>query len=277
VITTEEVAADGSVTLLRIEHGPVNALDLELCREITEHLVELRTGGPVVLTGSGRAFSAGVDLRALLDGGAPYVREFVLALDALFRVAFSLPVPVVAAVNGPAIAGGAILAAAADTVLMADGRGRIGMPELKVGVTFPQSALEILGHRAGEIALRRLVLGALTHAPSQAVELGLVDEIVDEAQLLERAVATAEEYATLIPADAFAMTKAQLRTGRPGVSRKPRRPTWWHCGAGGWRTVGPPGTSNRRPGSGDRTSPDESVARGTVAPASVTDTRSAEE
>ncbi|WP_246394431.1 enoyl-CoA hydratase-related protein, partial [Pseudonocardia pini] len=76
--------------------------------------------------------------------------------------------PVVAAVNGHAIAGGAVLAAAADRVLMADGRGRFGAPELKVGVAFPQSALEILRHRVGEVALRRVVVEAETYGPAEA-------------------------------------------------------------------------------------------------------------
>ncbi|GAA4700277.1 hypothetical protein GCM10023215_43730 [Pseudonocardia yuanmonensis] len=174
-----------------------------------------RAGG--FLTGAGRAFSAGVDLRRLLDGGTAYVREFLPALDELFTAAFALNVPAVAAVNGHAIAGGAVLAAAANRVLMADGRGRFGAPELKVGVAFPQSALEILRHRVGEVALRRVVVEAETHGPAEAHALGLVDEVVAPDALLDQAVAAADAFAVGAPADAFALTKAQLR--REGADR----------------------------------------------------------
>lgn len=208
---TSERAPNSTTTVLRIDHGPVNALDLDLCRELTRSLQQTSHGGPVVLTGTGRAFSAGVDLRRMLAGGTDYVREFLPALDDLFRVAFALPVPLVAAVQGHAIAGGAILAAAADTVLMVDGPARIGVPELNVGVAFPQSALEILRHRSGEAATRRLVLQATTHQSADAAHLGLVDEVVEQTRLAERSLEVAEQHATLTPPDTFAFTKAQLR------------------------------------------------------------------
>ncbi|MCE0761444.1 enoyl-CoA hydratase/isomerase family protein [Pseudonocardia kujensis] len=138
----------GAVTVLTIEHGPVSAMDLELCRALTAELSMVT--GPVVLTGAGRAFSAGVDLRRLLDGGTAYVREFLPALDELITAVFALNVPVVAAVNEHAITGGAVLAAAAERVLMADGRGRFEAPELTVGVAFPQSALEMWCRRVDD-------------------------------------------------------------------------------------------------------------------------------
>ncbi|WP_224390019.1 enoyl-CoA hydratase/isomerase family protein [Pseudonocardia sp. ICBG1293] len=206
MITTEH--RDG-VTVLTIGHGPVNAMDLELCRALTAGLRDV--DGPVVVTGSGRAFSAGVDLRRLLDGGTAYVREFLPALDTLFRTVFELEVPFVAAVGGHAIAGGAVLAAAADHVVMAEGRGRFGVPELAVGVAFPQSALEVLRHRVGEPALRRVVLGATTYGPGEARDLGLVDEVTDGSVVLDRAIAVAGGMGTSAPADAFALTARQLR------------------------------------------------------------------
>jgi enoyl-CoA hydratase len=208
---TSERAENSTTTVLRIDHGPVNALDLDLCRELTRSLQQLSHAGPVVLTGAGKAFSAGVDLRRMLAGGTDYVLEFFPALDELFQVAFSLPVPLVAAVQGHAIAGGAVLAAAADTVLMADGPARIGVPELNVGVPFPHSALEILRHRSGEATARRLVLQATTHRPLDAAGLGLVDEVVEATTLDERSREVAARQAALIPPDTFALTKAQLR------------------------------------------------------------------
>ncbi len=204
---------DGEVAILRLAHGPVNAMDLELCEAASRQLRGL-TADPaqaVVLTGAGRAFSAGVDLRRYLEEGPPYVERFLPALAELFSAAFDLAKPVVAAVNGHAIAGGCVLAACADLTFMAEGNGRIGVPELKVGVPFPRVALEVLRHAVGEVAARRLVLGADTHLPAAARAIGLVDEVLPPGELLGRAVGAARALATEIPADSFAVTKAQLR------------------------------------------------------------------
>ena len=203
--------ADVPVAVLRMAHGPVNAMDIELCRAVTEQFraVVVDPVRAIVITGTERSFSAGVDLKRYLAGGEPYVAEFLPALADAFRAAFEVPKPVVAAVNGHAIAGGCILAACADVVLMSG--GRIGVPEIRVGVPFPRIALEVLGVAVGERTARRLVMGAQTYDPEQARELGLVDEVVPAGELVERGVASARAMASEVPPDTFAITKTQLR------------------------------------------------------------------
>jgi enoyl-CoA hydratase len=205
----EVTDADG-VAVVRLAHGPVNALDLELLGRITETFAELDAGPcrAVVLTGAGRAFSAGVDLWRIVDGGAGYVRAFLPALNEAFLAIFGLGRPTVAAVNGHAIAGGAILAAACDQRVMAEGPGTIGVTEILVGVPFPPAALEILGHAFGERAARRAALTGHTLSPAEALAAGVVDEVVAADLLLDTAVARAHVPA---PADTFRLTKAQLQ------------------------------------------------------------------
>src|SRR5262249_58457001 len=94
--------------------------------------------------GTGRIFSAGVDLLRLSEGGASYVRKFLPALCAMFAAVFSHAAPVVAAINGHAIAGGCVLACAADRRLVAREGGRIGVAGLLVGGPFPPGPLEIM-------------------------------------------------------------------------------------------------------------------------------------
>lgn len=206
---------DGDVAVLRLAHGPVSAMDVELCDAVAtacRGLADERVRA-VVLSGTGRSFSAGVDLRRFLAEGAPYAARLMAALDEVFLAAFELRIPMVSAVNGHAIAGGCVLAACADVTLMAEGKGRIGLPEVRVGVPFPRSALEVMRYTVGEVGLRRMVLGGKTYLPAEAVAIGLVDEVVPADELLKAAVARARALAEEIPTDTFALTKTQLRRG----------------------------------------------------------------
>jgi enoyl-CoA hydratase len=195
------------VTIMRMQHGKVNVLDLELLLAITEAMRAVDRARAVVITGSGSAFSAGVDLQRIVDGGPSYVREFLPALSESFMAIFDHPGPVVAAVNGHAIAGGCVIAAACDVRLMS--RGTIGLAELSVGVPFPPVAMEIMRHAIGA-AVGHLVLTAALLDPAQAQSVGLVQHICEAEGLLDSAVDRAEQMAR-IPADVFSLSKRQLQ------------------------------------------------------------------
>src|SRR3990172_6187756 len=136
----------GSVAVLRMEHGKVNAIDVELFTELKEQLeaVERSEAVAAVLAGTGKAFSAGVDLFRLLQESENYVSGFLPVLVAGLEKLFLFPKPLVAAVNGHAIAGGCLMAFACDYRVAAGGAGTMGVPELLVGVPFPPLALEIM-------------------------------------------------------------------------------------------------------------------------------------
>lgn len=208
----------GAVTVLRIEHGKANALDTELFEDLLEALAQLGPAHPgaVVLTGTGSVFSAGVNLFRVLDGGREYLEVFLPALTRGLEVLFTFPRPVVAALNGHTVAGGAILACACDHRLMAQGSGRIGVPEQRVGIPFPTLALEILRHVSPAAHLQELVCGGRIYTPDEALAWGLVDQVVEPENLLERAVEVAASYAAIPPAT-FRLTKRQLR--RPTLER----------------------------------------------------------
>src|SRR5262245_40861984 len=187
-------------------------MDVELCQGLTARFEELRSdpAQAIVLTGEGRIFSAGVDLLRVLDGGADYLSAFLPALSQLFETAFSFPKPVVAAINGHAIAGGCVLACAADYRVVARGAGRMGVPELLVGVPFPTCDLEIMRFATAPQYFQSLVYGGGTFSPEEAEVRGLVDAVVEPERLIDRAVEIAESLAAQPPA-AFALTKQQLR------------------------------------------------------------------
>lgn len=206
------VEADGRVAVIRMAHGKANALDISLCRELTIRLGELQRGGyrAAVLTGTGPIFSAGVDLLRLRDGGAGYLDEFLPALSESFLAVFDCPIPVVAAVNGHAIAGGCILVAACDHRVMNSSHGRIGVTELLVGVPFPVTALEILRFAVGTRRLQELTHFGRTYPAQEALSLGVIDEAVAEASVLQRATAIAAGLAAL-PPEPLRHTRRQIR------------------------------------------------------------------
>jgi enoyl-CoA hydratase/carnithine racemase len=207
-----EVAQHGRVAVMTLRHGKANALDSELCQAIITRFEELKpsTAGAVVLTGEGRIFSAGVDLVRAAEGGAPYLREFLPLLSKAYETVFFCPKPVVAAVNGHAVAGGCVLACTADRRLMARGTGTVGVPELRVGVAFPAVAFEIMRSVTARHLFEDTIFSGATYPPEAARDRGFVHDLVDPGELLDRAVAAAEALAALSPA-AYAVTKMQSR------------------------------------------------------------------
>ncbi len=213
-----EVGDEGVVRVLRMDHGKVSALDVELLDALSTAVQEAAQGAcrAVVLTGTGRAFSAGVDLQRLLEGGEAYARALLASMDRAFMTLFGLGKPVVAALNGHAIAGGCILACAADRRFGATGSWRMGLSELDVGVPFPSAPLAVASAAVGDAAVRHLVMSTALVDPEAAVGLGLVDTLVDPKDLMPAALAEARRMAGF-EAAAFSATKAQLR--RPWVER----------------------------------------------------------
>ena len=207
--------ADG-VTTVHIDHPPVNALDLGL---VDDAVATVRSiDGPIVLTGAGSCFSAGVDLRAILDGGADYSDRFLAALSFAFLAVFDHPAPVVAAINGHAIAGGCVLAMAADFRLMS--AGLIGLSEVAVGVPFPVAALEICRYSMGP-SVTRAVLQADNVDVLAAAQRGWIDEVVAPDDLLIRAVRD-RSRARAAPGDRLRADEIATTPARPRGDRRGR-------------------------------------------------------
>jgi len=188
VVTREDC---GAVAILRLAHGRANALDPEILGALGEALTAAATRA-VVLTGEGAMFSAGVDLKRLAAGGPDYPGALLPALGDCFARLFYHPRPVVAAVNGHAIAGGCVLACAADRRVAARGAARIGVTELLVGVPFPAIALEIMRSALSPGHFAEMVYGGRTVSVEEAARRGLVDEVVEPSGLVDAAVAAAE-------------------------------------------------------------------------------------
>lgn len=201
------------IRVLRLAHGKVSAIDIELGEAWLREMADAAAAPikAVVVTGSGSSFSAGVDLFRVVNGGPDYGRRFLPVLDAFLNAALTLPKPMIAAINGHAIAGGCILAACCDRRVMVDGSGRIGIPELAVGVPFPALPLQIMAARLSDAALRDLVFTGRTVQIDEAKAIGLIDEKCQAGMLMDRAFEIAQQLAA-IPAGAFQLAKQAFYT-----------------------------------------------------------------
>lgn len=172
-----------------------NALSPEMINELIAALDEAAQCrcGVVVLTGAGTAFCAGLDLEHLksLDAHtAETHRQDADALAHLLRTLYDFPKPVIAAVNGPAIAGGMSLATIADFTL-ATPESKFGFNEVRVGFV-PAIEASFLLRQVGEKRTRELLLSGRLLKASEAQQMGLVTEIVTAEELQRSARALAE-------------------------------------------------------------------------------------
>jgi enoyl-CoA hydratase len=165
-------------------------------------------GEPVLLSGAGTAFSAGLDLREVAQLDLPGAKRLLAALEGVVEALYTYPAPAVALVNGHAIAGGCVLALCCDyRVMTADPSARIGLNEVGLGLVFPPRTLAMVRAQLGA-ATERVVLGAQLYDPAAAREAGLVNEVAADA----RAVATARlELLARHPRAAYAQAKGALR------------------------------------------------------------------
>lgn len=200
----------GPVTVLTLDRPPANALDHDVMQALCDLLPRLRSCAALVLTGSGRFFSAGLDLLEVVGYEGAQAEAFAAAFDDAIAGLFALPVPVVAAVNGHAVAGGAVLAACADFRLLADGEARAGLTEILVGVPFPTSALEAVRFSCAGAYLPELLLRGQTYSGAAAIERRLADRLLPAAEVLPQALALATELGAR-PGPAYAASKRALR------------------------------------------------------------------
>ncbi|MBI3270612.1 MAG: enoyl-CoA hydratase/isomerase family protein [Planctomycetes bacterium] len=202
----------GGVTVVRMQDGKANTLGASMVEALAaaaERLSAAGRGG-VVLTGAGRFFSAGLNLGEVLALDRPALSRFLDLFERMTLGWFCMPRPVVAAVNGHAIAGGTVMALTADFRLVANSELRMGLNEVQLGISLPRVVPELVRLQVAPPAVNRVLLAAETFGADEAVAIGLADRAVPAEMLEEEAVETAARLARS-PGRAYASTKAGLR------------------------------------------------------------------
>jgi enoyl-CoA hydratase/carnithine racemase len=195
-----------------------NALGTELMTWLVNELKAAK-GEPIFLTGAGDAFCAGLNLKEVAALNETTMVAFLDVLEEMVDVLYNYPGPVVAWINGHAIAGGCVVALACDhRLLKNDPKLRMGLNEVQIGLQFPPKTWKLVTHRIATRARDRVILEGGLYSAEQALKLGLVDEILeseDEARAYADNVAKA-------PAAAYAIAKKNLRGGVLDLSNEDR-------------------------------------------------------
>jgi enoyl-CoA hydratase len=205
---------DQDAPILTERQGPVliltlnrphrlNAVSLPMYRGLIDELAragEDRDVRAIVITGSGRGFCVGADLKAHgeVEPDPEFRRSYVAAAQEANLALQRAPVPVVAAVNGHAVGAGLELALSADLIVAAR-EAKLRLPELALGTFVGGGVTHTLPARVGAARARRILLLAPFLQGSEAVEVGLVDEAVSTEEVLARALTLAGELAAMAP------------------------------------------------------------------------------
>ncbi len=205
-----QLERDNELLLLKLARGKANALNAAMIEELIVACEEAATDatilGIVLASDRPKFFSSGFDVAEVFaydrDAMSAFFGRFIDLYEKLLR----LPKPIVAAVNGHAFAGGAVLALACDERVLAEGECGFALNEVNLGIVLTPGVVRMATGAMSSQAARALILAGRTLAPAQALETGLAHELTPSELTLERAVARARELASK-PPQAFAAIK----------------------------------------------------------------------
>lgn len=221
-------------TIVLEGRGP-NTMSVAMLEDVVRKL-DAAGEEPVLLTGAGTAFSSGLDLDALSRADVSEVGALLDAMERATRRLFLHPAPIVAAVNGHAIAGGCLVVQCCDVrITVDDPKVRFGMTGVALGLVYPPFVPAVFRARVPAPHVETVLMGAGRFDPREALRLGLVDEVVARDHLSARALEVLTERSRL-PRGAYASIKRALReSAYAGVAEAHARfrdetvPSWTHA------------------------------------------------
>jgi enoyl-CoA hydratase len=207
-----ELREDEGIAVLTMAAGRANAIDGPFLDAMGASLARIARERPraLIVTGSGAAFSAGLALPTLVELTRDELRDVMQRFTFVMRQVLELPLPTVAAINGPAIAGGCVLALMCDQRVMvsegAKGAPRIGLNESQLGIGLPAVVVEVARHKLPATSFVPVALAGALFEARRALDFGLIDEVTTADDLAARAMTRARAL-TVSGADAYAQIK----------------------------------------------------------------------
>lgn len=214
-----------SIATITLNRGKVNALNEPMVEELASAFTSLETDPAVqaviITGGQSKFFSFGFDIPEFLHYSQADFTSYLHKFTSLYAQIFLFSKPVIAALNGHTMAGGAMLAAACDSRIMIDTRAKIALNEITFGATVLAGATEMLVQAVGNKNAQDILYTGQMYSPEAAQQIGLVDSIASAATLQQDAQAKAESMSQS-PA-AFRSIKSLLRG--PTAARIAQRET----------------------------------------------------
>ena len=202
----------GTITVMRLNRPPANALELEIAQEF-EAAFDVTMQDPpkaIVVTGTGSFFSGGLDLKVVPSYFSEQQRAFLTILNRAAGKLYGCPIPVVGGINGHAIAGGFVFTLATDYRVGPTGAAQFGLTEARAGIPFPAAAMAIVHAELAPQDVRYTTIYARRFGSDEARLRGVLDELQPPAAVLERALEVARDMATM-PPDSYQRIKRQVR------------------------------------------------------------------
>jgi|GEM_PF-96100 len=206
------------VDVIELDLGAANAINYEFLNHLNNKLEVLENSSKykaAVITGYDRFFSAGLDLVKLFEMDRSAMKTFMGNFKTTFMRLFTSRKPVVAAINGHAVAGGCVMALACDYRVMGRGSAMIGLNEVKLGIGLPTMVIEFAKAALPPSSFSQVLLRGELFPPQKALGMHLIDELVEPSNVLQRSIEIAAELAA--SGDAFSQIKHDLRA--PAVER----------------------------------------------------------
>ena len=202
---------DDQIATIAMDDGKVNAFSIPMLQAVHAALDRAeRDGAIVILTGREGYFSAGFDLKVFAGGDVDRVIEMLTLGATLAERILGFERPVITACPGHTVAAGAFMALAADLRIGTDGPFKVGLNEVKIGLTVPWFVIELARQRLNPAHFNRAVVSATMYGPAEAVAAGFLDEVVPADELRAASLAAAATLAELNP-QAHAATKLRAR------------------------------------------------------------------
>ncbi len=204
---------DSNIAIVSLDDGKANVVGNDFLKALNSALDRAQAdgAGAVIVRGREGLFSAGFDLGEFKKGPAEGMAMVTEGMQLLVRL-YSFPLPLVVACTGHAIAMGAFICMACDTRIGTRGNYKITLPETAIGMELPSVMLQLTHSRIPPQYITRVAIQAEVFDPDQAVEVGLLDEVVEASELDARALAVAEKLAQL-PPKSYMANKLLARKG----------------------------------------------------------------
>lgn len=219
------VTMEEGIARVELARGKVNAINEAVVDEMDACFRGLAADPAVkavILTGRGKFFTFGFDIPEFLNYSKGDFIRYLTKFTGLYTALFVFPKPLVAALNGHTIAGGCMISLACDWRVMVSGKSRIALNEIDFGASLFAGSVEMMRFRAGSANAETAILSGRMYAPEEALELGIVSEVVSDADLEKCARTKALEMASKDPA-AFRSIKLLSRKDTAEVMKRKER------------------------------------------------------